>query len=101
MTSSPSSVFTSSSDKVFKNLFREMNWHAAALFLARIILRPLHPSIGARRIASQTHAGSHIQLTRKGFAMTGLPRLRSAFHEKAFPCQAKSFARPSGGSRKG
>ena len=35
-----------------ESFFREMNWHAAALFLARIILRPLHPSIGARRIAS-------------------------------------------------
>src|SRR4051794_17491948 len=32
---------------------------------------------------------------------TGSRCLRSAFHEKAFLCQAKSFARPSGGSRKG
>jgi hypothetical protein len=30
-----------------------MNWHAAALFLAPMIVRPLHPPLCAGRIASQ------------------------------------------------
>src|SRR3982751_2054409 len=37
-----------------QSFFRDMNWHAAALFLAPMIVRPLHPSLCARRIASQT-----------------------------------------------
>src|SRR3954468_17855471 len=31
-----------------------MNWHSAALFPALMIARPLHPSLCARRVASQT-----------------------------------------------
>src|SRR3954467_13927469 len=37
-----------------ESFFGEMNWHAAPLFLAPMMVRPLHPSLCARRMATQT-----------------------------------------------